>query len=154
MMNEISLNKDKIIEFQNNRHPYLMMDYATKIIPGVLSEGYKILNNDDWFFEVHWKDDPNMPGMLQVEALVQMASLSIVTLPGLKNKILYLASADKLKFYKKIVKGDKLKLITKVLFWKRGIGKFSGEGYVMDQMAVKADFSLVLPEMINKYKKH
>ena len=117
-MNEISLNKKQIKEYQNNRDPYLMMDHATKIIPGHSSEGYKILRDDEWFFEVHWPEDPNMPGMLQVEALVQMASLSIVTLPGLKNKILYLTSADKLKFYRKIVKGDKLNLITKVLFWK------------------------------------
>jgi 3-hydroxymyristoyl/3-hydroxydecanoyl-(acyl carrier protein) dehydratase len=29
--------------------------------------------NDEWFFKVHWPNDPNMPGMLQIEALVQMA---------------------------------------------------------------------------------
>ena len=31
-----------------------------------------------------------MPGMLQIEALVQMASLSILTLPENKGKIMYL----------------------------------------------------------------
>ena len=37
-----------------------MMDYVTDVKPGISSEGYKDLI-DDWFFEVHWKNDPNMP---------------------------------------------------------------------------------------------
>ena len=41
--------------------------------------------------------------MLQVEALVQMASLAILTLPGNKGKVMYLTSASNLKFQKKII---------------------------------------------------
>ena len=127
-----------------------MIDYATDVNPGISSEGYKDLI-DDWFFEVHWANDPNMPGMLQIEALVQMSSLAILTLPDLKGKILYLTSADKLKFYKKVLKGKRLILNTKVLSWKRGIGRFSGNGYVDNEIVCRAEFSLVLPELIKKY---
>ena len=67
-----SLNKQEILSYQQNRDPYLMIDYATEVVPGVSANGYKILNHDEWFFKVHWPTDPNMPGMLQVEALVQM----------------------------------------------------------------------------------
>ena len=69
----MQLDLNQILEIQQNRPPYLMMDYATNVIPGISSEGYKDLN-DDWFFDVHWKGDPNMPGMLQIEALVQMSA--------------------------------------------------------------------------------
>ena len=48
------------------------------------------------FFKVHWKNDPNVPGMLQVEALVQMSALSILCLPGNKGKVVYLTSATNL----------------------------------------------------------
>ena len=130
-----------------------MMDYATKVIPGQLSEGYKDLNSKEWFFEVHWKDDPNMPGMLQIEALVQVGSLAILTLPNLSGKILYLTSADKLKFYKKIIIGDRLEIKTKLLDWKRGMGKFLGEGYVDGKIACKANFTLILPELIKKFNR-
>jgi|TARA_B100000959_G_C14711000_1_gene512911 3-hydroxyacyl-[acyl-carrier-protein] dehydratase len=147
------LNYDQILEFQQNRPPYLMIDHADNVIPGKISEGYKVLNNDEWFFKVHWPTDPNMPGMLQVEALVQMGSLAILTLPGLKGKLLYLTSANKLKFYKKIIPGDKLALKTKVLLWKRGIANFSGSGFVNDNIVFKAAFSLILPEIIDTYKK-
>tara|TARA_B100000287_G_C20192961_1_gene606917 strand:- start:229 stop:615 length:387 start_codon:yes stop_codon:yes gene_type:complete len=128
------------------------MDYVTDVKPGISSEGYKDLI-DDWFFEVHWKNDPNMPGMLQIESLVQMASISILTLPNNKGKILYLTSANKLKFHKKVLKGDRLILRTKVNSWKRGYGSFIGQGFVKDNIACQAEFSLVLPDELKLYKK-
>ena len=95
----MELSKDKIIELQQNRDPYLMIDHVTDYEPGKYAKGYKDLN-DDWFFKVHWPSDPNMPGMLQVEALVQMSSMAIVTIEGNSGKILYLVNADKLQFKK------------------------------------------------------
>ena len=88
-MKELKLDKDGICEYQKNRDPYLMIDYATKIVPGVSAEGYKDLKDDEWFFKVHWENDPNMPGMLQIESLVQMSALSILTLDGNKGKAMY-----------------------------------------------------------------
>ena len=46
-------------------------------------------------FKVHWPGDPNMPGVLQVESIVQMASLSILTLPNNKSKLMYIHSVEK-----------------------------------------------------------
>ena len=150
---KIELNKKQILEYQKNEPPYLMVDYATEIIPGISAKGYKKLNAKEWFFEVHWKNDPNMPGMLQIESLVQMASISILTLPNNKGKILYLTSANKLKFHKKVLKGDRLILRTKVNSWKRGYGSFIGQGFVKDNIACQAEFSLVLPDELKLYKK-
>ena len=56
-MNAISLDKSGIHEYQQNRAPYLMIDYATEVIPGVSAKGYKDLKDDEWFFKVHWKND-------------------------------------------------------------------------------------------------
>ena len=105
-MTKLVLDKKKIFEYQQNRDPYLMIDYATEVIPGESSKGYKDLKNNEWFFKVHWPKDPNMPGMLQVEAIVQMSSLAILTLPGNKGKLMYLTSANNLNpkyfYYEKI----------------------------------------------------
>ena len=78
-------------------------------MPGKSAKGYKDLKSDEWFFKVHWKNDPNVPGMLQIESLVQMAALSILTLPGNKGKIVYLTSAIILRFIKKIIPNTRLK---------------------------------------------
>ena len=146
-----TLNKDQIHEIQKNRHPYLMIDYITDYIPGKSASGYKKLTDDEWFFKVHWPEDPNMPGMLQIEALVQMASISILTLPGNNGKLMYLTSANKIKFVKKIVPGDQLDIETNVISFKRGIANFNGYGYVNNKLACSANFNLILPEEIKKY---
>ena len=126
----MELDLKEILEYQQNRDPYLMIDHANKIIPGKSAEGYKLLKKNEWFFKVHWPGDPNMPGMLQTEALIQMSALIVQTLLGNKGKTLYLVDANNLKFIKKILPGDKLKIFSKLTSWKRGLIKFDAEGFV------------------------
>ena len=149
----MKLTRSQIIKIQKNRDPYLMMDYANKVIPGKYVEGYKILKKNEWFFKVHWPGDPNMPGMLQVEAMVQMSSLIILTLPGMKNKIFYLTGANEIKFFKKIIPGDKLKIISNMISSSRGLFKFNSKGYVSDNIVCKASFTLVLPTALTMRQK-
>ena len=139
-----------IHEYQQNREPYLLIDYVDEVIPGKLANGFKDLK-DDWFFKVHWPSDPNMPGMLQMEALVQMAAMTILTMPNNKGKIVYLTSANKLLFKKKIVPGNRLYLKTQLHSWKRGIAKCSGTGMINNKLACSAEFTLILPDKIKNY---
>tara|TARA_Y100000590_G_scaffold18486_1_gene22021 strand:- start:768 stop:1226 length:459 start_codon:yes stop_codon:yes gene_type:complete len=147
----MKLTKKEILEYQQNRPPYLMIDYVEDVIPGKHANGYKDLTEQDWFFEVHWPNDPNMPGMLQIESLVQMCALSILTLPGNKGKIMYLVSADKIKFKKKIIPNSRLNIETKIISYKRGIAVCEGAGYVQKKLACKAEFNLILSDEIKKY---
>ncbi len=149
----MELNKKKILEYQQNREPYLLIDHATEVVPGISSKGYKILNKNEWFFKVHWPNDPNMPGMLQIEALVQMCALSILTLPNNKGKIVYLVMANNIKFIKKITPETIFNIETKILSFKRGLASCVGIGSVDKAIACKAEFTLVLPEIIKSYKK-
>ena len=141
----MKLSRKQIIKIQKNRDPYLLIDYATKVVPGKSVEGYKILKKNEWFFKVHWPGDPNMPGMLQVEAMVQMSSLIIFTLPNISGKTLYLADSNNIKFFKKIVPGDKLKIVSKLISNNRGLYKFESEGHIKQKIACRATFTLVLP---------
>ena len=145
------LDKKSILEYQQNRDPYLMIDYVSDVEPGKHARGYKNLKKDEWFFKVHWPNDPNMPGMLQVESLVQMAAMSILTMPENKGKIMYLVSANKLKFVKKILPGDRLDIDTKVQIYKRGMATCEGRGSVKGQTVCQAEFNLILHEEIKNY---
>ena len=151
-MESLRLDLNGIHEYQQNRYPYLLIDFAEEVIPGVSAKGYKDLTKKDWFFECHWPGDPNMPGMLQIEALIQMAALTVLTLAGNKGKIVYLTSASNIKLSRKIVEGDRLDIETKLLSWKRGVGNCSGIGSVNGEIACKADFTIVMPDILNEYK--
>jgi 3-hydroxyacyl-[acyl-carrier-protein] dehydratase len=150
-MNGFKLDLIGIKEYQQNRHPYLMIDHVDEVVPGKKAKGYKDLK-DDWFFKVHWPNDPNMPGMLQIEAMVQMCALSILTLPGNKGKVVYLSSANKLRFLKKIIPSSRLYLKTNVKSFKRGIAVCEGAGLIKNEIVCKAEFNLILPDELDKYK--
>ena len=149
----MKLNKKEILEYQQNRPPYLMIDFVDEVIPGKSAKGYKDLTEDEWFFKVHWPEDPNMPGMLQIESLVQMCALSLLTMPGNKGKLVYLIAADKIKLQKKIIPNDRLIIETKVNSYNRGIAKCQGKGEVNSKLACSAEFTIVMPHVINYYKK-
>ena len=100
---------------------------------------------------MHWPKDPNMPGMLQIEALVQMCALSILSLPNNKGKVVYLTSAHNIKFIKKIIPENRLYIETKIKSFKRGLAICEGIGLIEKQIACKAEFNLILPEEIKKY---
>ena len=87
-LNMMQLHVYKILAFQQNRYPYLMIDIAENVVPGKSAIGYKNLTSNDWFFRCHFPGDPNMPGLLQIEAIVQIAALTILTLPGNNIKII------------------------------------------------------------------
>ena len=150
-MKKLSLDKKGIQEYQQNRHPYLLIDYATEIFPGKSARGYKDLNDEEWFFKVHWPNDPNMPGMLQIEALIQMCALSILSLSGNKGKVMYLTSANNMKFIKKIIPNTRLDIETRIKSFKRGLAICEGIGLVKKEIVCKAEFNLILPEEIKKY---
>ena len=147
----MKLSQKDILEYQQNRPPYLMIDQAEEVIPGKSAKGYKYLDPKEWFFKVHWPSDPNMPGMLQIESLVQMAALSILTMPGNKGKVMYLVSANKLKFVKKILPGDKLNIFTKIKSYKRGMAICEGKGAVDGQTVCQAEFNLILLDEIKNF---
>ena len=149
----MKLTKKQIIKIQKNRDPYLLIDYASNVLPGKLVEGYKILKKNEWFFKVHWENDPNMPGMLQLESMTQMASLMILGKKDNHGKVMYLTSMDKIRFFKKVIPENRLEIETELINWNRGIGKFEGKCIINQEIVSKAIFNLMLPEELIKYNK-
>ncbi len=141
----MELDKKLILEYQQNRDPYLMIDHASEVVPGKKAIGYKNLNEDEWFFKVHWPGDPNMPGMLQLEALTQMCALAIFTLPENKGKKVYLTNINSVRFFSKVTPSNKLLIDTKVNKFHRGLAECNGHASIGEKIVCKAEFNLILP---------
>ena len=121
-MDIFSLDSKELLQYQPNRPPFLMIDYVSKVKPGEFAEGYKNLPHDEWFFPIHFPGNPNMPGALQLEALAQMLTVAITTLPGNKGRITH-AISHEVKFKKEVLPGRKYHIKTKVNSWKEGYAK-------------------------------
>ena len=145
-----SLNSFELLEYQPNRYPFLMVDHVTKFVPGKYADGYKNFTNNEWFFPIHFKNNPNVPGALQLEAMAQMLTIAITTLPGLKGKITH-ALEDTVRFKREIKPGEQLILKTKVLSWKRGICDGFAQGFVGKELACEANMKITIPEIFENF---
>lgn len=145
-----SLNCVQLQDYQPNRYPFLMIDYVEEVIPGKSAKGYKNLTANEWYFPVHFPGAPNMPGALQLEALAQMLTVAITTLPGLKGKVTH-ALQHRVRFRKEVFPGDKLIIETRVLSWSRGICKGAGSACVNSDVVCEADMLITIPEILEQY---
>ena len=144
------LNSIELLDYQPNRYPFLMIDYVTMVVPGKFARGYKNFSNNEWFFPIHFPGHPNVPGALQLEAMAQMLTVAITTLPGNKGKAAH-AISHVVKYKREIVPGEKLEIETKVLSWNRGICKGTGKGIVSGELACEAEMTLAIPDILNKF---
>ena len=150
MKKKFSLNSVELLKFQPNRYPFLMIDHVDKVIPGKIAEGYKNLTNNEWYFPIHFPNNPNMPGALQLEALAQMLTVAITTLPGNKGKVTH-ALSHNVRFKKEVLPGKKFMIKTKVLSWKRGICIGEGVGLVDNEIACEAQMKITIPDILEKF---
>ena len=149
-MEGFSLNYVELLEYQQNRYPYLMIDSVDEVIPGKSAKGFKNLTNNEWFFPSHFPGEPNMPGALQLESLAQMLTIAITTLPGNKGKVTRFVS-NEMKYFKEIVPGDKMVIETEVTSWKRGLLKGTGKAYINGEIATEANMVIIVPDIFNQY---
>jgi 3-hydroxyacyl-[acyl-carrier-protein] dehydratase len=150
MDKKFSLNSVELQEYQPNRYPFLMIDYVDEVLPGKYARGYKNMTLNEWFFPVHFPGGPNMPGALQLEALAQMLTVAITTLPGLKGKVTH-ALSHTVRFKKEVLPGEKFEIKTEVISWKRGICKGKGFAYTNGELACEADMLITIPEILEEY---
>ena len=149
-MEGFSLNCVELQEYQPNRYPFLMIDYVDEVIPGVSAKGHKNLTMNEWYFPIHFPDGPNMPGALQLEALAQMLTVAITTLPGNKGKVTH-ALSHTVRFRKEVMPGEKFVIETEVISWKRGICKGKGVAYTNGEVACEADMLITIPDILEQY---
>ena len=149
-MEGFSLNCVELQEYQPNRYPFLMIDHVDEVIPGKSARGYKNLTMNEWFFPKHFPGAPNMPGALQLEALAQMLTVAITTLPGNKGKVTH-ALSHTVRFRKEVKPGDKFVIETEVISWNRGIAKGKGVAYTNGEVACEADMLIAIPDILEQY---
>ena len=91
---------------QRNRHPLLFVDHVFDVVPGEKASGTKCFTYNEWFFPSHFEDEPNVPGFIQVEALVQVFIMSFLTIEELRGSKTNFLGINNVKF-KRIFMKDK-----------------------------------------------
>jgi UDP-3-O-[3-hydroxymyristoyl] N-acetylglucosamine deacetylase/3-hydroxyacyl-[acyl-carrier-protein] dehydratase len=101
------LDTDEIIQILPHRYPFLMVDRIIRFDEGgTKCVGVKSVTINEPFFQGHFPGHPVMPGVMQVEAMAQVASLLLFKLAKTSSRIGYFMSADGVKFRKPVRPGD------------------------------------------------
>jgi 3-hydroxyacyl-[acyl-carrier-protein] dehydratase len=85
-----------------------------------------------------------MPGVLMVEALAQAGAIALLSLPEFEGKTVYFGGMDKVKFRRKVVPGDTLKLEVEILKLRNGAGIGKGVAFVKGKKAVEAQMTFMI----------
>lgn len=113
---------NEIREILPHRYPFLLVDRVTEVVEGKSIKGYKNVTINDQFFQGHFPEKPIMPGVLILEALAQLGAVSILSMNEFKGKIPMFAGADKVKWRKPVVPGDRLDLSCEIIKLRGPIG--------------------------------
>lgn len=113
---------NEIREILPHRYPFLLLDRVTEVVEGKSIKGYKNVTINDQFFQGHFPEKPIMPGVLILEALAQLGAVSILSMDEFKGKIPMFAGADKVKWRKPVVPGDRLDLSCEIIKLRGPIG--------------------------------
>lgn len=107
-----------------HRYPFLMVDRVVELSEEEgIATGVKAVTINEPFFLGHFPNHPVMPGVLQLEAMAQVASILMMRRTENSGKIGYLMSADSVKFRKPVVPGDTIFIHCKMLSAKKKLGK-------------------------------
>ena len=69
------MNIEEIQEYIPHRYPFLLVDRIVELELGVSIRGYKNISVNEPFFLGHFPGHPIMPGVLQLEAIAQVAGI-------------------------------------------------------------------------------
>lgn len=138
------LNKEEIKNIIPQREPFFMIDEVEEFIPGESAIAYKNVNEQEWYFKGHFPGNPIMPGVLITESLAQTGAVAILSMNENKGKNALFGGIDKMKFKRKVVPGDRLKLEVKIIKRKGPIGIGEAIATVDEKIVAKGELTFAL----------
>jgi UDP-3-O-[3-hydroxymyristoyl] N-acetylglucosamine deacetylase/3-hydroxyacyl-[acyl-carrier-protein] dehydratase len=138
-----TLDTMQVMKVLPHRYPFLMVDRVTKI-DGNKITAMKNVSVNEPYFQGHFPNHPVMPGVLQLEAIAQVAG--ILMLKQIENigRIAYFMAAESVKWRKPVRPGDTLVIDVELTKARGKIGKAKGVCLVNGEPVSEAEVTFML----------
>ncbi|MBA7605910.1 3-hydroxyacyl-[acyl-carrier-protein] dehydratase FabZ [subsurface metagenome] len=135
-----------ILKIMPHRYPFLLVDRIITLDEDAVT-GIKNVTINEPFFQGHFPEDPVMPGVLIIEAMVQVGGFLLLNkLEETENKLLYFMMIDKVKFRKPVRPGDQLRSELKMKRFRKKLYVIEGKAYVNDEVVAEGEFTAMVVE--------
>jgi len=139
-----TMDIEHLMKLLPHRYPFLLVDRVTDYVPGKYVKGYKNVTINEPFFCGHFPEVPIMPGVLQIEAMAQLCSAMVFTMPEYQNKFGVFTGIDKARFKRAVKPGDKFEMEAEFTKARGPLIFAHAKGFVDGKLAVEADMMVSL----------
>jgi UDP-3-O-[3-hydroxymyristoyl] N-acetylglucosamine deacetylase / 3-hydroxyacyl-[acyl-carrier-protein] dehydratase len=138
-----AMGVEELMKYIPHRYPFLMVDRILKI-DGDKIVGVKNVSIGEPYFQGHFPAHPIMPGVLQLEAMAQVAGVLLLKKLEAANQVAYFMSAEDVKWRKPVVPGDVLIIEIELTKARGKIGKGRGVCKVGGEIVSEAEVTFML----------
>ncbi|HET7623931.1 MAG TPA: bifunctional UDP-3-O-[3-hydroxymyristoyl] N-acetylglucosamine deacetylase/3-hydroxyacyl-ACP dehydratase [Verrucomicrobiae bacterium] len=138
-----ALDVNEIMRILPHRFPFLMVDRVTKI-DGNFIRAIKNVTMNEQFFQGHFPGHPVMPGVLQLEAMAQVAGILMLRRIENLGQIAYFMAAENVKWRKPVVPGDVLVIEVEMTKMRGKLGKAKGVCKVRGETVSEAEVTFMV----------
>lgn len=138
-----AINVTDVMRILPHRYPFLMVDRIVKI-DGNFITGVKNVSVNEPFFQGHFPGHPIMPGVLQLEAMAQVAGILMLRRAENFGQIAYFMAAENVKWRKPVVPGDVLVIEIEMTKMRGKLGKAKGVCKVRGEVVSEAEVTFML----------
>lgn len=138
-----SLDISQLMKILPHRYPFLMVDRVARIDGNKITAIKNVTVNEP-YFQGHFQGHPIMPGVLQLEAIAQVAGILMLKQAENFGKLAYFMSAESVKWRKPVRPGDSLIIEVELTKSRGKIGKAKGICLVNNEPVSEADVTFML----------
>jgi UDP-3-O-[3-hydroxymyristoyl] N-acetylglucosamine deacetylase / 3-hydroxyacyl-[acyl-carrier-protein] dehydratase len=139
----VELSTSQIMQVLPHRYPFLMVDKVVKI-DGNHIIGLKNVTINEPYFQGHFPVHPIMPGVLQLEAIAQVAGILMLRQAEYLGKLAFFMSAENVKWRKPVSPGDTLMIEVELTKNRGRIGRAKGWCRVNEDVVSEAEITFML----------
>jgi len=138
-----TLDALQVMQILPHRYPFLMVDGVTKI-EGNKIIAYKNVTHNEPYFPGHFPDHPIMPGVLQLEAIAQVAGILMLRQAENIGQLAFFMAAEDVKWRKPVIPGHVLVIEVELTKSRGKIGKANGVCKVNGEVVSEAVVTFML----------
>lgn len=134
---------EEVMKCLPHRYPFLLVDRIAKIEGNVII-GVKNVTINEPFFQGHFPGHPIMPGVLQLEAMAQVAGILLLKKAEMSNQLAYFMAAEDVKWRRPVMPGDVLVIEIELTKMRGKIGRAKGICKVAGEVVSEAEVTFML----------